>query len=199
MIMCRTCTAIAAHANLCEPVSEPPCVISIAALEDVHREPKPPDSAHTLPVMASCDTGCAPTHIWDLLQFVPWTSLQQPPADLDRPHRFNDWVARGTVGHRPDAAERLIVTTDGSFHQATGRAGWGLVISCQMLEVQTEPVFVGCAMGSVNAALVAAGEVWECPDAHLAESAWGHVGSNCRLSTQGPDYPLPLRAIVCLR
>ena len=165
-------------ANCPEPRGTVPCVISLDALV-------PPslsdDVANTLSCLSEgssvCTDSafCTPTgftsaHLWDLLQFVPWSALRQVPVDLKDPVRFQTWADAGNCNIRPAANEVLIVTADASFYEDSGRAGIGLVFASCSAGHHEPRIFRGCAYGSVHSVLVEAGCEWKCPDAHLAET-----------------------------
>ena len=175
-------------ANISEPACEPPCVINLDSTLGS------PSHTTALPVVDSpvtnriCSFGFGRRHLWDLLQFVPWSSLLPPPDNLEKPERFAAWVDQGKRGCCPSEDATLIISADGSFHESTGRAGWGLVFSFRTGSSGSDATFLGCAYGNVNVALQAAGEPWKCKDAHLAESTglfWAAV-STFQLRTRTP-------------
>ncbi|CAE7613083.1 CYB2, partial [Symbiodinium sp. KB8] len=102
--------------------------------------------------------------------------LRDAPSGLDKPHRFQAWLAAGTVGRSPSPTEEVVLTSDGSFRADSLAAGWGLVVSLRS-SAEDAGQFVGCLFGSLAPFLPYLGGS-QFPDAYDAEVAgliWGAV------------------------
>ena len=155
-----------------ESVREPPCQIALDCLIP----PNPsPDDGQLLPepqTVGTCHVAWTTACGADLLRFVPWTNLHDVPRPLEGPERFMDWCAAGSLCVQPGPTEELVVTTDGSFKEGSGQAGWGVVLAKRGVgQAEAPGCFVGCLWGSYAKLLVDVGTLCPSPDSFMAELA----------------------------
>ncbi|CAE7234995.1 unnamed protein product, partial [Symbiodinium sp. CCMP2592] len=99
--------------------------------------------------LGMCVTPLTDALFSDLHRFVPFSAFQPLPHDLRAPERFQQWIACGTAGVLPADTLAICLTSDGSFNPATGKAGWGLVVSVLTPGSPCPPgLFAGYACGS---------------------------------------------------
>ena len=167
-------------ANAEEPRGDTPCTIFLSELVSADTAVSGAAPTHRHEYARTCRTGFTDEHLWDLLQFVPWSALQVPSHDIEGYARFDAWIQAGKIGQPPLENEVLVITSDASFQSTTGRAGWGVVFSSKSTPHAEKSTFRGCAYGNVNQLLHEAGQSSVCPDAHLAETAglmWAAIGA----------------------
>ena len=103
----------------------------------------------------TCVTPLTTAFMSDLQRFSPVYTAGSLPDHLDRPHRFQSWVAAGSPGVFPADAHTVCLTSDGSFAPKPDSAGWGIVLSALTPAAPSPPgVFVGVAYGTTR-------EVWD--------------------------------------
>ena len=142
------------------PAASPPPVpfqLSLSALLDTtpaplgHATRAGPVPWHDLS-HGSCVTPLTDVLSADLRRFSPILSSGLLPHPLDKPYRFQRWVAEGSPGIFPSDATEVCLTSDGSFSASTGSAGWGLVLSALTPSFPRPPgQFVGVAYGPTRA------------------------------------------------
>ena len=147
---------LAQHLEDCEPIAPPPS----EALGD-----------KDLP-RGQCQVNWSDAKQQDLLSFLPWSSLRPAPQGLEKPDRFQSWIAGCTIHVRPSPEEELCIHSDGSFVPGSTVAGWGLVFSKRPAgALDSEGTFIGCAWGSYASVAPFFEQLQHMLDAHLMEVA----------------------------
>ncbi|CAE7846567.1 HERC1, partial [Symbiodinium sp. KB8] len=143
------------------PPGPGPTVLSLASLVPATERP-----VGSVTEWFSLDAGqCSlpiTCEMWqELCRRTPLSSLPTLPSELKKPERFLDWTKVGAALSFPADASLVCLTSDGSFAPASGRAGWGVVVSAVTRDYPTVPGrFIGGYFGQTS-------DIWELgmPDA----------------------------------
>ena len=139
------------HFSLDDASEEPPCELALSSLLDFGNDDAvfawgPNTEWYSLDC-GSCLMPVSDHHWQDLHRRVPLDRLLSGIEGLQRPRRFAHWVdMRGPQALFGDATE-FCLTSDGSFSDPHGFAGWGVVVS-EMSQASSVPgSFVGYLAG----------------------------------------------------
>ncbi|CAE7931567.1 unnamed protein product, partial [Symbiodinium necroappetens] len=98
-----------------------------------------------------CSLPVSEQQVARLLDKLEMRHFRPPPRHAPAPHRFSAWLADGCVGRSLAPGESIVFTADGSYCPATGKAGWGVVVSFQGTSGSSPGQFVGCIFGHIAA------------------------------------------------
>ena len=98
-----------------------------------------------------CLLPCSNNDLDALLSPHPFSHLMGPPGDVPKGYRFDRWVDEGFVGRSPGPNEIMVLTSDGSYCDRSGKAGWAVCLSLvSALTLELPGTFIGCFYGSLD-------------------------------------------------
>ncbi|CAE7583236.1 unnamed protein product, partial [Symbiodinium sp. CCMP2456] len=115
----------------------------------------PQQNSASVPVFAldgrQCLLPCSKADLDELTRPCSFADLQGPPDDVSGWQRFDLWLRDGVVGLTPCAEDVLVLTSDGSYCNRTGQAGWAVSLSVVSASDLCLPgIFIGCYFGSLE-------------------------------------------------
>ena len=160
-----------AHFALDDPDTDMPCQLLLSQLVDPPRQSTDKPLGDSVSWFSLDWGGCAlpvtEVHWRDLSRFTPMRSLLKDITGLHAPDRFSAWCASGGQALLSADVSALCFTSDGSYAQVTGQAGWGLVISALSPSCPDVPgTFLGYAAYD-------AAELWRMGGGDTDASAFG--------------------------
>ncbi|CAE7947003.1 unnamed protein product, partial [Symbiodinium sp. KB8] len=156
---CPDCPASKAtstpHFFLDDKSEEPPCELVLSSLLDFGN-----DAAISAPGSqtewfsldcGSCLMPISDLHWQDLHRCVSVDHLLSSISGLQRPQRFAKWAILHEPQAFPNDAAEICITSDGSFSERPGVAGWGVVLSAMSSASPDVPgLYVGYIAGASN-------------------------------------------------
>ena len=144
------------HFFLDEESEEPPCELVLSSLLDFGNDADISGQGSNVEWYSldcgSCLMPISDLHWQDLHHCVSFDHLLSGISGLQRPQRFATWVALHESQAFPSDAAEICLTSDGSFSEWNGAAGWGVVMSVMTpASLDVPGLYVGYIAGASNA------------------------------------------------